>query len=578
LAAAGAPVLLGLGQARADTCVRYTFQPDCYQDGSGSGCVQTIDRLDLGPQIAVWIEDANGGYVGTAMVTAATSVRGIGNRPGIWNFLSGPKFPYGKRQMVLPVWAHARGVLYDTVMMQNDEEDWLGWHEPHSSEEDYYCRPLMPSEVMVDAITCPTKFNSAKGKYDPTTKSYYPPRKDLTMWINQDCDAVGGQLMASPSLDCTYSGQIYPVSSKHYATDNDLDGALDTVSAATPPYGNSYSGLWYAPVDFPAGDYAVMVEVNKEFDNNASHQHPSFEDPRLVGYGIKNNFGQPSVVYRVPLHIEDGVSSQAAVAQIVGYSDWTGQDGSIIPRDATISTTDPGSGEMRLLLIDGPTGPGRVHVNTEQCGACATPPPAPAPVAGLQIVDGSIEAMSVMITFQNAAAGNGMPVQSYNIRYRVGSETTMSDAEFASATPAPMVQPGAPGTPLTVTIADLKPATSYTLGVRAIDSCRQGSALATVTFDTTVAKFTQLSGCFVATAAYGSELEPGVTALRAARDRLRSQSGIFAAATDLYYRSGPAAADVLRRSDTARAAVRTLLGPITSLAEAAFPSPDHSPR
>jgi hypothetical protein len=567
---------MGLGQARAETCVRYTFQPDCYHDAGSTTCVETVDHLDLGPQIAVWIEDANGVMVsnGTAMVTAATSVRGIGNRPGIWNFLSGPKFPYGKRQMALPIWAHARGELYDTVMMQNDQEDWLGWHEPHSSEEDYFCRPLMPSEIKVDAITCPTKFNSAKGKFDSTVKSYYPPRKDLTTFINQDCDAVGGVLLPPPSQDCTYMSQIYPVSSETYAAINDLDLPPDVVSAATPAYGSPYSALWYVPVDFPAGDYAVMVEINKEFDNNASHMHPSFEDPRLVGYGEKNNFGQPSVVYRVPIHIENGVVSQASVSQILGYSDWTGMDGSIIPRDDTISTTDPGSGEMRLLLIDGPTGSGRVHVDTEQCGACDPQPPPPAAVTGLQVVDGSIDAMSVTISFQNASAANGTPVQSYNIRYRVGSAATMTDDEFASATPAPMVQPGAPGTGMTVAIPDLKPATSYTLGVRAVDSCRQGSPLAVVTFDTTVAKFTQLSGCFVATAAYGSELEPGVAALRAARDRLRSQSGIFAAATDLYYRSGPAAADVLRRSDTARAAVRTLLGPITSLAEAAV-SFDH---
>ena len=46
------------------------------------------------------------------MVTNATSGRGIGNRPGRWDFLSGPLFPYGKRVMALPIWAHARGKTY----------------------------------------------------------------------------------------------------------------------------------------------------------------------------------------------------------------------------------------------------------------------------------------------------------------------------------------------------------------------------------------------------------------------------------------------------------------------------------
>ena len=60
-----------------------------------------------------------------------------------------------------------------------------------------------------------------------------------------------------------------------------------------------------------------------------------------------------------------------------------------------------------------------------------------------------------------------------------------------------------------------------------------------------------------------------VDAMRKVRDRLRPQSTMFAVATDLYYRSGPAAAEVLRRSDTARALVRRLLGPIGAASKAA---------
>jgi hypothetical protein len=82
-------------------------------------------------------------------------------------------------------------------------------------------------------------------------------------------------------------------------------------------------------------------------------------------------------------------------------------------------------------------------------------------------------------------------------------------------------------------------------------------------------KFTQLSGCFVATAAWGSAMAPDVAAMRKVRDRLRPQSTMFAVAADLYYRSGPAAAEVLRRSDTARALVRRFLGPIGAASKAA---------
>ena len=43
---------------------------------------------------------------------------------------------------------------------------------------------------------------------------------------------------------------------------------------------------------------------------------------------------------------------------------------------------------------------------------------------------------------------------------------------------------------------------------------------------------------------------------------------LFATATELYYRSGPAAAEALKRSDTARPLVRRLLRPVSEAAEA----------
>ena len=152
--------------ARAQTCMtlRYDFQPDCYHAPGDPACLRSVDRLDLGPQIAVWVESADRTvFVDTLMVTNMTAARGIGNRPGVSNFLSGPLFPYGKRSMALPIWAHARGKLYDTVVMQDGRETWLGFHESLSSGEPYYCRPLRAQEINVDAITCPTRFTSFGG-------------------------------------------------------------------------------------------------------------------------------------------------------------------------------------------------------------------------------------------------------------------------------------------------------------------------------------------------------------------------------------------------------------------------------
>jgi len=551
-------VALPARPARAQACMalRYTFQPDCYRGAGATACAQAVNHLDLGPQIAVWIESADGTqFVDTLMVTNMTAARGIGNRPGVWNFLSSPFFPYGKRRMALPVWAHARGRLYDSVVMQDGRETWLGFHESSSSGEPYYCRPLMAGEINVDAITCPTRFTSVKGKLDPSTKSYYPPRNDLTTFVSADCDTVGA---SQPGC---------PLSAQGYAALNDLDA----VAAATPAYAAPFTGSWTIPAALAPGDYVVLVEVNKEFDGNAAHSHPSFADAQLDGYGLGNNFGQPSVVYRVPIHIDPGAGAaaqaQATTSQIAGYSDWTGEDGAIIPRDATISTDVPGSGEARLLEISTAAGTGRVHVSVGPCGAiaCSPPPPPPAAVQDLAAAKDGLADTTAVLTFTNVAGNGDAAVTGYEVRYREGD--SMTEQQFLDAIRAPQVGAGAAGSPASVTITGLKPATQYVVGVRAADDCAQTSAIAQLAFATASPRFKQVEGCFVATAAWGSAMASQVEALRRARDRLRAASPVAATATDLYYRSGPAAAAVVRRSDTARAAVRRLLSPVAAAAD-----------
>ena len=568
----GIPLCARVAHAQSCQVLRYSFQPDCLRAAPGDAACNSVfyrfdpiqkanvvDRLDLGPQIAVWIESADRArFIDTLMVTNMVAARGIGNRPGLSNFVSSPKFPYGKRRMALPIWAYARGVLYPSVVFQDTNEERIGFHESCSSPDPYYCRP-MRSEDIVDAITCPSPvFNSSKGRFDTTLpKSYYPPRNDLSSdplgFISRDCDALGG------SPGCA-------LSAASYAGMNDLDA----VAAATPPYGQVYSGTWNIPAALPAGDYLVFVEVNKEFDRNTYHSYPSAQDAGLAGYGLSGNFGQPSVVYRVPIHIEGDSPNTAAQSQIAGYSSWLGDSGSIVPRDGTISS-DPGSGEGRLLEIPGPAGMGRVQISLEQCGpvVCEPAPPPPAMVTALHVDPGDITASTAQIRFLNAATAGSGSVSGYEIRYRASPEDTMTAEQFAGATRAPQVLPGLPNTATSVTLDSLKPSTHYVVGIRSQGTCLGQSDIALTSFDTLVMKFTQLSGCFVATAAYGSEMEPEVAALRSVRDDLRARSALFAAAAELYYRSGPAAAAVLRRSDTARTLARRLLAPVASLAEAA---------
>src|SRR5262245_60677816 len=70
-----------------------------------------------GVQMLVWIEDAQGRYVDTAYITRMTGQFGLANRPGAGLLKTAYGWPYGRREMVLPVWAHKRNKHYPRVVM-----------------------------------------------------------------------------------------------------------------------------------------------------------------------------------------------------------------------------------------------------------------------------------------------------------------------------------------------------------------------------------------------------------------------------------------------------------------------------
>jgi hypothetical protein len=478
------------------------------------------------------------------MVTNAVGVHGIANRPGTWDLRSGPRFPYGRRQMALPIWAHARGELYDLVVMEDAYDDQVTFHEDNSSPEPYFCRPMTSTEV-VDAITCPSgKFRSCKGKLDPTSpKSYYPPRADLFDFGATPCTPLVNHL---GSCDFGDSAQ--------YAFLNDVD----TVAAATPPYGAPFSGTWVVPDGLPDGDYALLVEVAKEFDGDAAHQHPSFITPDEMAtygaYGQEGNVGQPSVLYRVPFTLGAGAPPAASTTDIAGYGDFSGATGDVYPPDATIAA-DPGSGAGRLLIIDGPTGAGRVHVSEDACPPldCATSAP-PSPVAFSASADPSGTTAKLRIHQSNES---GSAVLGYDARLTILASNTspIDDSTFSAWTPAGTVPVGPPDTETTLALSGLTPLTFYAIGIRAHGVCGT-SPLTFQRILTPAHKFAQLSGCFIASAAFGSDLAPEVQTLRTLRDLATSRSPLARAAVDLYYRASPPLAALISRSDSTRALIR----------------------
>jgi hypothetical protein len=555
--------------------LRYAFQPECFEPPCPAIKRKLGDRLDLGPQVAVWVETADRSrFIDTLMVTNLTARRGVGNRPGLVNLPSGPRHPYGKRLMVLPVWAWARGKLYPQVVMQDGHEEWMGFHESTSTPDPYYCRPMSLAEVDVDAISCPTKvFNSAKGRLaSELPRVPYPPRNDLMQFGERDCDTPAG------GAGCNKSAE-------QFKSLNDLD----SVAAATPPFEQLFEGQWSIDSQLRTdADYALVVEVNREFDQNAYYQTPAYEDRMLSknGFtqgGLRNNLGQPSVVYRVPFRI-DGTSAFAATGAIAGYGAADGMTGAMHAPDSTISQT-PGSGEGRLRTVaapwsDGSGQMGKLFVRLEGCSdqttsadECHPPPAAPASVTDIGVVDA--QATTALIEFRHSG-DDGKPVGSYDIRLRQGKAG--SEENFIEGVPVSRVDPEVPGTMANVQLSELKPLTDYVIGVRALGRCGTQSTLVQKHFTTTDLEFKQLTGCFVATAAYGSPMAPAVNSLRAVRDRARGSSSLAATVVDLYERSSPPVAAVLRGSDGVRAVIRSLLAPALSAAEALAPAPARAAR
>ncbi len=461
---------------------------------------------DLGPQIAVWLESADGTtFVDTLMVTNAVAVHGIGNRPGTWDMLSGPRFPYGRRPMALPIWAHARGKLYPTVAMNDGLDDQLTNHEnelvaralllpPHVDR-----RGRRRGHLRQRKVPQRQRAASARGSRRRTTR-----RAPTCSTSTAPC--------ALPRIG--YPGSCDPGDSAQYFAINDVD----VVAAATPPYGAPFTGRWIVPAGVAPGDYRLAVEVAKEFDTNADHQHPNevsaYDAQYYAGYGQSGNVGQPSVLYRVPIRLGPGAPATASTAAIAGYGDWTGATGQVWPPDATISDA-PGSGAGRLLTFAGADGPARVQVAQGACPVvdCSGPnPPVPLPVSFTATPTPS--GTSVAVTLRQSSESGGQPVIGYEVRYAaIGLQQPIDPASFPAWSAAGAVPVGAPGSETTVQVDGLTPLTDYAAGIRAIGVC--GASPTTYQrFETPAIKFKQLSGCFVATAAFGSDLAPEVAALR----------------------------------------------------------------
>ncbi|HNK46365.1 MAG TPA: fibronectin type III domain-containing protein [Pseudomonadota bacterium] len=502
-------------------------------------------REELRPQIAVWIEKNDGSFLTDLFVTRSIGMLGLGNRPGNQWLKSDFRWPYGRRPQSLPVWAYRRGKTYPFISMggkcsptcppdfqgsPSDDDNTVAYHGPVSSTENYYCSPSgWRTQKMngVDVVSCASAFYGSKGYYAAGKTSVYPPRADLS--------TVGGN--DSPDV-------------KRFAMDNDVAA----ISGATPANGKLIDPIrWFADAQIPDDDYVLYVEVGIEGDFNAywptgrAMAEPHAEWDHLG----KDPYGQPSIVYKVPFRL-DKSGRISTTKDYAGYGDFKGENGKLNPPDSTISQSG-GSGADRLAMNTDDNGTWRVKVSVSPCdpGMCDMPSP-PTKLALSEVTD---------TTFRlGFAVPAGAPASEYRVRYQSTGPITAEN--FARALPAPSANLGPPGAMVGSQIVGLLPKTKYYIAVQPVSRCGAPGTIVTTEVDTSSANFTTLTGCFIATAAFGSELEPEVNVLRQVRDKYLVKSPLGLGLIGSYYTISPGVARLVAEHPPLRNLVRETLKPV----------------
>lgn len=479
-------------------------------------------------QMVVWLEDDQGNYVTTLFITRLTGSYGLGNRPGMMEFNSAWRWPYGRRTHVLPVWAHRHGEEFPSVEFQNADEQNLSHPLAQSSLETFYCKPLREGDAMWDTQTCASTVYTDKGVLNPSAKTPYPPRTDLSEVVGIDDPSVSDFPIYNP---------------------------FDAMSRATPPGGELFNISWAIPDDLVDGTYTVYVEINTEWDQNQYYDYPAPVGIPWADYGTPSR-GQPSVVYKVDFTLEGGATNATSL-EYVGYGDPDGIDGNIRAPDMTITTDVSGSGASRLLLTSEGGDMFRVRLK-------AQPTDDNDPPASI----GSFRAMEVqpdqaIITF-TAPGDDSMTgkVAGYEVKIMAG--TPMTEANFADARPPTYtpIDPADPGIAQTLTVSDLLPKTNYYIGIRAYDECLNYGPLQVLHVVTPERQSGKVDACFIATAAYGSMIESQVQLLRNFRDAALRSNVPGELFVESYYTFAPAVSKLIAPSDLLRRVVRAGLGPL----------------
>jgi len=550
-------------------------------------------------QIALWLEDAAGKFLATVALTEAVATRGIGNRPGASQMNSGFRWPYGRREGVLPIWAHRRlsangAQPFRRVIFQNRTSEGLASRTSDDfSRDDYFCLSFNNSRSKrdaLDAVSCASVFSSDKGRFiteQDVRASYSEPYEDVESHAGR-MQPLSLDSLYPPRRDvkaCSPSCLDHKDVASFDAHTREVMPDIDAVSMATPKGGEPQQRQFSVPSDWQTGMYRACLEINVEGDYNASYNAQHFPTPMTptngwdswaTGFGYPYR-GQPSVVFCVPFDLQsDGVGLFSTEMPEGSASSWdtAAKDYGQLA-DMTGMTDDPvgapGSGADRLLLSEEGY---RLKVVVKPPLSCEGNA-APGPVDALELAryPNHLQAHQwAELDFRAAADDSGV----FRYEVRVATDEIVDDASFMrgqaakSATMAAdelrLPAETAAGAMIHAALGGLVAETHYYVGVRAIDACATPGPIRVAEFTTPKREFATVTPCFVATAAYGTPMAAEIFALRRFRDRYLASNEFGRSLVALYLELGPKLADIIRGSETLRAASRFLLAPAVAAA------------
>ena len=342
--------------------------------GLGTGLAQQSDRLlefSFTPtkraQIAIWIEDTDGTFMETVALTSSVALRGVGNRPGALQMNSGFRWPYGRREGILPVWGHRRAnapgaEAFPMVIFQDrSSEGFASRTSVDASPDSYFCLSFdqtTTTREALDAVTCASVFNSDKGRFmtnDDVGRGYGEPFVGPTG--SESIRALDSQSIYPPRRDVEGLGQHdHPDVGRFVQEARRVMPEIDAVTMATPAGDVPRTIQYIAPNEWEDGEYTAWIEVNVEGDYNDAFNDQTYPTPlserwdlwaETYGYPYR---GQPSVLYAVPITIGPVVEQNETVDP-VGYASLHGDSDEVFTIDSSISNdaeNAPGSGADRL--------------------------------------------------------------------------------------------------------------------------------------------------------------------------------------------------------------------------------------